>query len=53
MKKVKLKVLSNFFDKELDKKVFKNEVFECSEERAKEILSYKAIKLVEIISICK
>jgi len=53
MKTVKLKVLFNFFDKEIDRERKKNEEFECSEERAKEILSFKKYQLVEVLSIIK
>lgn len=53
MKIVTLKVLFTFFDKEIDNKRFKNEEFECSEERAKEILSFEKYQLVEVLSIIK
>lgn len=53
MKIVTLKVLFTFFDKEIDSKRFKNEEFECSEQRAKEILSFEKYQLVEVLSIIK
>lgn len=54
MKKIyTLKVLIPFRDLQSEGvKRKKNDEFECSEERAKEILSYKD-KLVEIVSINK
>lgn len=51
MKIVKLKVLNTFFDNELGEKRFKNQEFKCSEERAKEILSFEKYQLVEVLSI--
>lgn len=53
MKTVKVKVLFNFHDTKEDVKRFKNEVFECSEKRAKEILSFEKYQLVELLSIIK
>lgn len=53
MKTVKLKVLGTFYDKEIDSKRFKNQEFECSEERAKEILAFEKYQLVEVLSIIK
>lgn len=51
MKVVTLKVFANFHDTKSDVKRFKNQEFECSEERAKEILSFKKYQLVEVLSI--
>ena len=51
MKKVKLKVLVPFFDIEAGKKRLKNQEFETSEKRAKELLTHK--NLVEILEIYK
>jgi len=52
MKKIyTLKVLIHFYDTKIDRKRFKNEEFECSEKRAKEILAYEKSQLVEILSI--
>lgn len=53
MKTVKVKVLFNFHDTKEDVKRLKNETFECSEERAKEILSFEKYQLVEVLSIIK
>lgn len=47
---VKLKVIIPFFDIELGKKRLKNSEFECSKDRAKELVNYKD-KIVEIQSI--
>ena len=47
---VKLKVLIPFFDMEVGFKRLKNSEFECSKERAKELVNYKD-KIVEIQSI--
>lgn len=53
MKIATLKVLIPFHDiKNNGKKRLKNEVFECSEKRAKEILKHETI-LVKILSIIK
>lgn len=52
MKTYKLKVKVLFKDTSIAKKRFPNEVFECSEDRAKEILN-KIPKYVEILSIKK
>lgn len=49
---VKLKVLIPFFDIEVGFKRLKNSEFECSKERAYELLSYKD-KLIEILEIKK
>lgn len=48
---IKLKVLIPFFDIEAGFKRLKNSEFQCSKDRAKELVSYKD-KLVEIQSIC-
>lgn len=52
MKTYKLKVKVLFKDTTIDKKRYPNEVFECTEERAKEILN-KIPNYVEIIAINK
>lgn len=51
MKIVKLKVINHFHDTKEGVKRLKNDVFECSEKRAKEILSFDKYQLVEILSI--
>lgn len=53
MKIVTLKVLANFYDTKKEIKRLKNDVFECSVKRAKEILSFDKYQLVEILSIIK
>lgn len=53
MKKVTLKVINNFHDTKEGIKRLKNNTFECSIERAKEILSFDKYQLVEIQSIIK
>lgn len=52
MKKVKLKVLVSFLDVKCGAKRLINSEFECSEDRAKEILEHKS-NLVEILEIKK
>lgn len=52
MKKVKLRVSVEFDDVQAQTKRLKNSEFECSENRAKEILAHKS-KLAEIIGIKK
>ena len=47
---VKLKILIPFFDITVGFKRLKNSEFECSKDRAKELLNYKD-KLVEILEI--
>ena len=51
MKIVTLKVLANFHDTKAEVKRLKNQEFECSEERAKEILSFEKYQLAEVLSI--
>lgn len=53
MKIVTLKVINKFHDTETDIKRFKNDEFKCSEQRAKEILSFTKYQLVEVLSIIK
>lgn len=53
MKIVTLKVINRFHDTETDIKRFKNEEFTCSEQRAKEILSFEKYQLVEVLSIIR
>lgn len=53
MKIVTLKVLANFHDTKAEIKRLKNQEFECSEERAKEILSFEKYQLAEVLSIIR
>lgn len=50
---VKLKVLLPFFDKEINRKRLRNELFECSKKRAKEILIFDKYQLVEVLYIIR
>lgn len=52
-KTITFKVINPFHDTKDDVKRLKNEVFECYEKRAKEILSFNKYQLVEILSIIK
>ncbi len=52
MKKVKLKVLIPFFDIEVGFKRLKNQEFEASQKRAKQLINFE-MKIVEILEIKK